>query len=153
MAGRFGPVFFASFRRHGLRLNLLATAVVLLGFACAVGIATLHTILDENLCENARTRGAAISAAVRAWNHPLLKEIRQIGLFIGFELNTDAITAKSDGKPASIFLAQKLLDAGMMVTPAGPNVVRWLSPLNISEAHADEGLSAFKNVMDAIAAQ
>ena len=121
--------------------------------ACAVGIATLRTILDENLCENARTRGAAISAAVRAWNHPLLKEIRQIGLFMGFELNTDAITAKSDGKPASIFLAQKLLDAGMMVTPAGPNVVRWLSPLNIREAHADEGLSIFKSVLDAIAGQ
>lgn len=121
--------------------------------ACAVGIATLRTILDENLCENARIRGAAISAAVRAWNHPLLKEIRQIGLFIGFELNTDAITAKSDGKPASIFLAQKLLDAGMMVTPAGPNVVRWLSPLNITEAHAAEGLSIFKSVLDAIAAQ
>ncbi|HAS82436.1 MAG TPA: hypothetical protein DCS43_07135 [Verrucomicrobia bacterium] len=30
-----GPGFFASFRRHGLRLNLLALVYVLLGFGCA----------------------------------------------------------------------------------------------------------------------
>jgi acetylornithine aminotransferase/acetylornithine/N-succinyldiaminopimelate aminotransferase len=52
----------------------------------------------------------------------------------------------------SIFLAQKLLDAGMMVTPAGPNVVRWLSPLNITEAHVQEGLGTFKAVLDQVCA-
>jgi len=120
--------------------------------ACAVGIATLRTILDEDLCANARKRGVAIAAATRAWNHPLLKEVRQIGLFIGFELNAEAIAAKSGGKLPSIYLAQKLLDAGMMVTPAGPNVVRWLSPLNITEAHANEGLTIFKAVLDQVLA-
>jgi predicted acetylornithine/succinylornithine family transaminase len=120
--------------------------------ACAVGIATLRTILDENLCANARERGAAIAAAGRAWNHPLIKEVRQIGLFIGWELNAEAIAAKSGGKLPSIYLAQKLLDAGMMVTPAGPNVVRWLSPLNITEAHVAEGLSLFKTVLDQVLA-
>jgi predicted acetylornithine/succinylornithine family transaminase len=120
--------------------------------ACAVGIATLRTILDEKLCDNAKTRGAAISSAARGWSHPLLKEVRQIGLFIGFELNAEAIAQKSGGKLPSIYLAQKLLDAGMMVTPAGPNVVRWLSPLNITEAHAAEGLSIFKSVLDQVQA-
>jgi len=119
--------------------------------ACAVGIATLRTILDEHLCDNARTRGAAIAAAACTWNHVLIKEVRQLGLFIGFELNAEAIAAKSGGKLPSIFLAQKLLDAGMMVTPAGPNVVRWLSPLNITAAHADEGLAIFKSVLDQLA--
>jgi acetylornithine/succinyldiaminopimelate/putrescine aminotransferase len=120
--------------------------------ACAVGIATLRTILDEKLCDNAKTRGAAISAAGRAWNHPLIQEVRQLGLFIGWELNAEAFKAKAGDKPASIFLAQKLLDIGMMVTPAGPNVVRWLSPLNITEAHAAEALTIFKGVLDALAA-
>ena len=119
--------------------------------ACAVGIATLRTILDENLCANAKARGAAIAAAACGWNHVLIKEVRQLGLFIGFELNAEAIAAKSGGKLPSIFLAQQLLDAGMMVTPAGPNVVRWLSPLNITAAHADEGLAIFKSVLDQLA--
>ncbi|MCB1278496.1 acetylornithine transaminase [Prosthecobacter sp.] len=119
--------------------------------ASAVGIATLRTILDENLCDNAKERGAAISTAARTWNHPLIKEIRQLGLFIGWELNAEAFKSKAGDKPASIFLAQKLLDAGMMVTPAGPNVVRWLSPLNITEAHVAEGLTLFKSVLDQLA--
>ncbi len=119
--------------------------------ACAVGIATLRTILDEHLCDNAKNRGAAIAAMARSWDHPLIKEVRQLGLFIGFELNAEAIAAKSGGKLPSIFLAQQLLDAGMMVTPAGPNVVRWLSPLNITAAHADEGLAIFKSVLDQLA--
>ncbi len=119
--------------------------------ACAVGIATLRTILDENLCANAKARGASIAAAACGWNHVLIKEVRQLGLFIGFELNAEALSAKSGGKLPSIFLAQQLLDAGMMVTPAGPNVVRWLSPLNITEAHVKEGLTIFKSVLDQLA--
>jgi putative transport protein len=38
---QLGPGFFASFRRQGLRLNLLALAVVLLGAVLAVGLAFL----------------------------------------------------------------------------------------------------------------
>lgn len=120
--------------------------------ACAVGLATVRAILDQKLCANAKERGAAIAAEVRGWKHPLIQELRQFGLFLGFELNAEAISAKSSGKLPSIFLAQKLLDAGMMVTPAGPNVVRWLSPLNITAEHAAEGLSLFKATLDAVAA-
>jgi predicted acetylornithine/succinylornithine family transaminase len=120
--------------------------------ACAVGIATLRAIIDGKLCDNAKTLGTSIAAAGRAWNHPLIREVRQIGLFIGWELNAEAIAEKSGGKVPSIFLAQKLLDAGMMVTPAGPNVVRWLSPLNITEAQAQEGLTLFKSVLDQVQA-
>lgn len=119
--------------------------------ACAVGIATVRAILDQNLCGNAKERGAAIAAEVRGWKHPLIKELRQFGLFLGFELNAEVIAAKSGGKLPSIFLAAELLKAGMMVTPAGPNVVRWLSPLNITQAHAAEGLSIFKGVLDQLA--
>jgi len=56
----------------------------------------------------------------------------------------------ANGRPASIFVARKLLDAGMMTVPAGPNVVRWLPPLNITQAEADEGLRIFKSVLDAL---
>ncbi len=118
--------------------------------ACAVGLATLHTILAEKLCDNAKQQGATISQIGRGWKHPLLKEVRQLGLFIGWELNADAIQPHAGSKAPSIYLAQKLLDAGLMVTPAGPNVVRWLSPLNITEAHVNEGLRIFKEVLDRI---
>jgi putative transport protein len=38
---QLGPGFFASFRRQGLKLNLLAVAVVVMGAAIAVGLARL----------------------------------------------------------------------------------------------------------------
>jgi acetylornithine/succinyldiaminopimelate/putrescine aminotransferase len=118
--------------------------------ACAVGLATLHAILDENLCENAKVIGQHIAETARGWQHPLIKSIRQIGLFIGFELDSDKLTSLSGGKVPSIFLARKLLDAGLMTVPAGPGVVRWLSPLNITLHEADEALRVQKEVLDSL---
>ncbi len=64
-----GPVFFASFRRHGLRLNLLATALVLLGFGCAVGIwlATgMHIAAIAGIMSGAVTNTPGLAAAQQA---------------------------------------------------------------------------------------
>lgn len=116
--------------------------------ACAVGLATLGHILEHNLYAHANEMGASIAATVRGWQHPLLKEVRQIGLFIGFELAVDKIEPKAGGKVPSIFVAGKLLDDGLMTVPAGPNVVRWLPPLNITNAEADEALRIFKQALD-----
>ena len=95
---------------------------------CAVGLATIRTILTEGLCANSRTLGAWIADQALGWNSPLINTIRQFGLFVGFELNEEAIGKGADftasGKPASIFVARQLLDAGLMTVPAGPAVVR-----------------------------
>jgi len=116
--------------------------------ACAVGLATLRTILDQSLCENAKDLGAYIAAEVRGWQHPLIKTVRQLGLFLGFELEAEKIAAIAGGKAPSIFVAGKLLEAGLMTVPAGPNVVRWLPPLNITLAEAGQALSIQKQVLD-----
>jgi acetylornithine/N-succinyldiaminopimelate aminotransferase len=119
--------------------------------ACAVGLAVLRAIIEDDLSGNARRIGSYISEQVREWQHPLIQHIRQLGLFIGFELNATAMgDCQGTGKPPSIFTAQKLLDAGMMVTPAGPNTIRWLSPLNITQADADLGLTRMKGVLDTL---
>lgn len=61
-----GPVFFASFRRHGLRLNLLAAALVLLGFACAIGVwlaTDLHIAAIAGIMSGAVTNTPGLAAA------------------------------------------------------------------------------------------
>jgi len=118
--------------------------------ACAVGLATLHTIFKEDLCAQAKELGSHIAGSVRDWQHPLIKEVRQHGLFIGFQLDHEAIEAKTSGKVASIFLARKLLDAGLMTVPAGPHVIRWLPPLTLTVAEAVEALTIQKAVLDAL---
>ncbi len=122
--------------------------------ACAVGLATVGTILNEDLCGNAKHLGQHIAAVVRGWQHPLIREVRQLGLFIGYELNTERLAQhaglQASGKPASIYLAKALLDAGLMTVPAGPSVIRWLPPLNITLADADEALALMKGVLDGL---
>ena len=118
--------------------------------ACAVGIATLNAIIDEDLCANAARIGAHVAAAVRGWKQPLVTSLRQLGLFIGFELDAGRIEGLAGGKVASIFLARKLLDAGLMTVPAGPGVVRWLPPLNITLSDANEALDIMKSVLDSL---
>lgn len=120
--------------------------------ACAVGLATIGTILREDLCANSRKLGAWIAGEAAKWNSPLISTIRQFGLFIGFELNEAAIASKEEckasGRPASIFVARKLLDAGLMTVPAGPSVVRWLPPLNITQSEAEEALRIMKTTLE-----
>ena len=56
----------------------------------------------------------------------------------------------ASGKPASIWLAAQLIEDGLLVVPAGPKVVRWLPPMNLTEAHASEALQIFHNTLNRI---
>ena len=98
----------------------------------------------------------AIAGGVVAWRHPLLTDIRAFGMMIGFELDEARLAGmekvRDSGKPPSIYVAWELLQAGLLVVPAGPKVVRWLPPMNLTEAEADEGLRIFKAVLDTLAA-
>jgi acetylornithine/succinyldiaminopimelate/putrescine aminotransferase len=77
-------------------------------------------------------------------------------MMIGFELDEAKLGALpalvSSGKPASIWLAAQLIDDGLLVVPAGPRVVRWLPPMNLSDAQADEALQIFHQTLDRILA-
>ena len=64
-----GPGFLASLRRHGLRLNLLAAAVVLLGVATALGLHLLGGIdaaAVAGIMSGATTNTPALAAAQQA---------------------------------------------------------------------------------------
>ena len=92
---------------------------------------------------------------VAGWRSPVLRDFRQMGLFIGFELDgarLQSLPALQGGKTASIHTARLLLDAGLMTVPAGPNVVRWLPPLNITQSEAAEALRIMRAVLDHLAA-
>lgn len=124
--------------------------------ACAAGLATLNVILRDNLTEHAAVLGKKIAGEVASWKQPLIADIRAFGMMIGFELDEAALTAKeavkASGKIASIYVAKAMLDAGLLVVPAGPKVVRWLPPMNITEAQATEALAIFKTTLAELAA-
>lgn len=123
--------------------------------ACATGLATLRVILRDGLIARSKEMGERIVREVSSWNLPALTASRGFGFMLGFELNTDLIEVREDfkasGKLPSIWVTQLLMDAGLLVVPAGPKVIRWLAPMNTSDAEAQEGLSIMKSVLSALA--
>jgi acetylornithine/succinyldiaminopimelate/putrescine aminotransferase len=120
---------------------------------CAVALAVLEEIKSKDICGNSARAGQALMDAINAWNHPLLNGARGLGLFIGLDLNTEALRQCGAWNPdhgiASIWLVKELMAAGLLSIAAGPAVVRLLPPLNITEDEAKTALSILRRVLDA----
>ncbi len=119
--------------------------------ACATAIATLTVILRDELVAHSKKMGAMIAGEAMSWDLPVIKDVRAFGFMIGFELNTEAIEKREDfkasGKMPSIWMVQKLMDAGLLTVAAGPKVIRWLAPMNTTEEEAHEGLAIMRDVL------
>ena len=119
--------------------------------ASTVALAVIREIRSAGLCDNAVTIGDGIRAEVESWNSPLIREVRGRGLMIGFDFNEEAMKANADfaesGKTPSVFVVGRLLEEGLLTIPAGPLVVRWLPPLNITQADAEEALAIFQSTL------
>jgi acetylornithine aminotransferase/acetylornithine/N-succinyldiaminopimelate aminotransferase len=91
--------------------------------ACAAALAVLDTIEADNLLDRINTQSAAWRHELRAVvtkHRSKANEVRGIGYLTGIALNN--IEA-----PAAV---AALRDAGLLVVPAGGNVIRLLPPLN-----------------------
>jgi len=99
--------------------------------ACSVALAVLDTLERDGLLRNARELGEYLIGKLRALaaKCPTIREVRGVGLMIGVEVTLEA-------RPAAL----KLAEHGLIGIAAGKNVVRFLPPLNITRADADEAV-------------
>jgi 4-aminobutyrate aminotransferase-like enzyme len=108
--------------------------------AAAVGSAVLDAIEREQLAEQAERVGAYLRERLGevATAHPVVKEVRGPGLFIGVELDCDA-------KP----IVNGLRRRGVLVGATGPraNVIKIRPPLVFTEAHADRVAAALDETL------
>ena len=95
--------------------------------ACAAGEAVLAQLVDDELMPRAERLGEVWREAFRARALPQVREVRGAGLMTGIELR---------GRAAAAVKAAQ--DGGLLVLPAGINVVRLLPPLTITAAELDE---------------
>ena len=104
------------------------------------------------MLENARAIGAHALGVLRAIASPWIKEVRGLGLMLGIELATDfAARAKvPEGKVASLWLVERLHDAGLLTIPSGTHALRWLPALNVTRAEIDEAAAILADVMGAL---
>jgi acetylornithine aminotransferase len=105
--------------------------------AAAAGLAVLHVIERDGLLANAAERGAQLRHGATA--HPMVTDVRGVGLLLGLQL----------AEPIAAVAAKAALEAGFIVNPVAPDVLRLAPPLILSAAQVDEFLSALPAILDA----
>ena len=117
--------------------------------ACAASLAVLEEVLKPELIDNVRARSAQICETIVSWNHPLITEVRGLGLLLGFGLDVSKMDTP-EGKLPSINLSAELLKKGLIAPPAGPETLRFLPPLNVTEAEVSEALDILHTTLDSL---
>jgi len=107
--------------------------------ACTAALTVLDVIASEHLLANVEQRSSQLRLGLQALaaRYPVIREVRGQGLLIGAQLN----------KPAAPLVAAAR-EKGLLILMAGPNVLRFLPPLNIRAAEVDEALEVLASVME-----
>jgi acetylornithine/N-succinyldiaminopimelate aminotransferase len=116
--------------------------------ACVTSLAVLETIQEEGLLQNARNLGEY--AIRRLSDLPGVKQVRGTGLMLGIELGDEFAALAADGKTPSNITVVASMKNGLLTVPAGPSVIRWLPPLNVTRAEIDEAVSILAKTLDEI---
>jgi taurine---2-oxoglutarate transaminase len=122
-------------------------------FACAVGLAAIDVLLEENLVENSAKMGVIMRGHMQALQdkHPSVKAFRQIGLFGMVDLQTDTegtpMAPYNGSHPAMGEMNTFLRDNGLFT------FMRWGSfmcnpPLCITEAQLAESFEILDRALE-----
>lgn len=104
--------------------------------ACAVAIAALEVIEDENLIQNSYDMGQYFISKLKEISSPKIKEIRGKGLWIGIELTELA-------RP----YCEELMSLGILCKDTHETIIRIAPPLTITKDEIDWALERFKKVL------
>ena len=118
--------------------------------ACAVALEVLDIFEERDLLDHVRRMTPLLQDGVRALaGHPLVGEVRGVGLVAGLELVPDKPgrgTFDPVGKAGSLFVARAQAN-GLIVRNLG-DTVALCPPLVISEGEIDELLAKFRRALD-----
>ncbi len=104
--------------------------------ACAVSIAALDVLIDEQLAERSLEMGEYFMSKLKEINNPMIKDVRGRGLFIGVELT----------EPARKY-CELLKEEGLLCKETHDTVIRFAPPLVISKEDLDWAIERIKKVL------
>jgi 4-aminobutyrate aminotransferase len=118
--------------------------------ACAAALATLDVIQEEGLVENARVRGAQLMDGLRkvAADHPVIGDVRGLGLMIGSEFTSP----EGQPDPAAARAAQRVAaDRGLLLLTCGAwnQVVRMIPALVVNAEQVDDAVEIWADAVGA----
>lgn len=120
--------------------------------AVAVGMENLNIIQERKLVENAATVGAHMLKRLHELdNHPLVGEVRGIGLIAGVELVIDKSKKTALEVPGQLgtMVGKVLQDLGVISRNIG-DTLAFCPPLIITVGQVDEMVSKFKQALDIV---
>ncbi len=108
--------------------------------AAAAANAVLKAIEREGLVEGVADKGKFLMGRLneKLAGHPLVKEIRGIGLMVGVELNTEGAA-----------IMQAMAEKGVLVNVASVNVMRFVPPLVVGKEDLATAVEVLKEALDA----
>lgn len=105
---------------------------------CAVAIAALDVIAEEDLVQRSEKLGEYLMRKLKLINNPMIKEIRGRGLFIGIEL----------AEPARKY-AEQLKKEGLLCKETHVKTLRLAPPLTITEEELNWAFAKLEKVFEA----
>jgi len=124
--------------------------------ACAAAHAVLDLFESGDLLRRSEVIGSQIEASARQWAKtcPLVGDIRRRGAMVGIELVTNHDT-REPAKHETEEIIRLAYERGVILIAAGTfgNVVRFLTPLTITDDELEEGLAVLSECFVAVASQ
>lgn len=101
--------------------------------ACAAGLATVRTIVEQHLLDNAREMGEYLNGQLLALKdkYSFITEVRGLGLMRAFDL----------AQPNAQQIMDRAMAHGLLITNAGPSTIRIIPPLILTQADLDEAMT------------
>jgi 4-aminobutyrate aminotransferase len=119
--------------------------------ACAAALAVIEVIAEEGLCERALALGGQLVRGLEALaaRHRSIVEVRGLGAMVAIELGEDGDPARPAGALTRA-LVTRAGERGLLLLSCGVhgNVVRFLPPLTMAPAVAEEGLAILAACLD-----
>jgi len=106
----------------------------------AVATAALTVLREEGLVANAAAMGERFRAGLETFDHGSIRDVRQIGLWIGIELWPEAGGARR--------YCEDLRDRGVLCKETHDHVIRVAPPLVIQPSEVDFALDALRTTFD-----
>lgn len=105
---------------------------------CAASYAQITELLEKNLAKNAKEMGEYFMEQLKTL--PDVKEVRGLGLLVGFELNNvDAVQVKV-----------KAMEKKLLVTATSDRIIRMVPPLIITKEDCDKAVAILREAIEEV---
>ncbi|MDD2473607.1 MAG: acetyl ornithine aminotransferase family protein [Methanoculleus sp.] len=117
--------------------------------ACAAALAVMALLREEGFGDRVLERGEYLMERLRelAERHPIVGDVRGLGLMAGMELGRDPTTKEPAGEERETVL-RHAFEHGLVLLPAGESTIRFSPPLTIDEEEIDIGMDILDRVME-----